>query len=172
MRFGGEVLLMELSPLTPRIPLEVPMGLKSGRGVVGVLMAPFLTKPSMEDSNAPESFPFIGTDPCPTTTGIFPLPIPFIPPFIAIAESLNPPKLLTSRAPVEPCSVVRRLCSPEKSVKVRTLVGVAGRDWGIRRMSETEDSALGDGGIGGRFVGDGERFGGCEYTPVCSCRKE
>ena len=58
-------------------------------------------------------------------------------------------------------------------MKVRTLVGVAGSDWGILRRSGTEDSALGDGGIGGRFVGDGERLGGCEYTPwVCSCRKE
>lgn len=135
-----------------------------------MLIAPFLTKPSIEDSNAPEYFPFIGTEPCPTATCIPPFPIP---PFIAIAESLNPPRLLTSRAPVEPCSVVRRLCSPEKSVKVRTLVGVAGSDCGMRRRSETEESVLGDGGMGGRLVGEGERFGGCVYTPwVCSCRKE
>ena len=82
--------------------------------------------------------------------------------------SLNPPKLLTSRAPVEPCRVVSLLCSPEMSVKVRTLVGVAGSDCGMRRRSEDE-RGLGEGGIGGMFVGEGERLGPCGYTPaVCS----
>lgn len=67
--------------------------------------------------------PFI-TPPPPLTA------VPFIaPPFIARGPSLNPPRLLTSRAPADPCRVVRRVCSAEKSVKVRTLaaVGVAGR---------------------------------------------
>ena len=71
--------------------------------------------------------------------------------------SLNPPRLLTSRAPVDPCRVVSRLCSPEKSVKVRTLVGVAGSDCGMRRKSE--ESGFGEGGM---FVGEGERLGGWE----------
>ena len=128
---------------------------------MGVLSVPFFTKPSIEDSNAPENFPFTGTEPCPTVMCVFP---PFIPPLLmAMAEpSLNPPRLLTSSAPVEPCSVVRRLCSPEKSVNVRTLVGVAGSDCGMRHRRSVEVRGLGDGGIGGRFVGEGERLGGCE----------
>ena len=57
-------------------------------------------------------------------------------------------------------------------MNVRTLVGVAGRDWGCKCIpgmrARSEERGLGEGGMGGRLVGDGERLGGWVYC-VCSC---
>ena len=144
---GRDVLDTPFVPFVPRSPFAI--GTNSGIGVVGTLpTAPFLTNPSIDDSNAPENLTPPAT--CPLT------------PFIAIAEpSLNPPRLLTSRAPVDPCRVVSLLCSPEKSVNVRTLVGVAGRDCGCWRRLRSEERGLGL-AMGGRLVGEGLRFGGWE----------
>ena len=60
------------------------------------------------------------------------------------------------------------MCSAEKSVNVRTLVGlvgVAGRDWACWSLARSDGRETAGGEM---LVGEGLRVC-CEYTWLCSC---